>query len=1564
MYAQTPEYVPDQFIIKMKPHKSTVDKLFLKNQMQATTHKILPINGIEVWQIADTDTGRNIEQVISEYRDHPNIEYIEPNYYPYLATEADDGQGLTPSDPHLNQQWGLHNTGQNGGTPDADINAPEAWNIATGSPSVKVAVIDTGVDWKHPELIDNIWQNLGEDLDGDGRVLEQNASGVWVFDPDDINDIDDDGNGYPDDFIGWNFAEGNNNPIDTYGHGTHVAGTIGAVGNNGIGVSGVTWDVQIVSLEIFFGGKTVSSVLIEALAYVVAMDIPISNNSYQNLTSSFAIIEALQLAEDNGHLYIAAAGNFSTDIDVDTNYPAGYNSNHIIPYNFDHIISVAAINRHDALADFSNYGASSVSIGAPGDSILSTYLSTGIVTNPASAYSYLSGTSMATPHVTGACALLMETYPDKSYLEIKEAILNTATVTLALTDKCTTNGRLNLYEAMNYLETPPPVSCRERDSLALMALYSSTSGANWNSSAVWDLTQPISAWHGVILDANGCVIQLGLDGIWMNGSIPPELGDLSNLEYLNLSENNLIGSIPSELGNLNSLTYLNIDDNEFINGGIPVELGNVHSLEYLILSNNLLSGSIPPELGSLSNLITLNLFDNGSIVGNIPPELGNLSNLTDLNLGQNELTGNIPLELANLSNLASLNLFGNELTGTIPPELSNLSNLTDLDLAFNGLTGNIPSELGNLNLGFLHVSFNQLSGCYSSNLSNLCTQLNTPTNTNDYISNGNNFDATWEDFCNMDAGKCNLYSPCRQIDSLTLVTLYDSTSGAGWTNTWDLDQQIDTWYGVTLNESGCVSGLNLKSNQLNGSIPPEIGDLSNLTTLNLSVNQLNADIPPEIGNLSNLTTLFLYTSQLSGSIPPEIGDLSNLTYLALQFNQLNGSIPPTIGDLSNLTYLSLSNNNLSGSIPSEIGNLSNLNSLSLSYNQLSGVIPPEIGNSNNLNSLNLSSNQLSGVIPLTIGNLSNLTQLILSSNQLSGSIPPTISNLSKLTYLVLLGNDLNSSIPPEIGDLSNLTHLYLSYNDLDGSIPPEIGNLSNLESLKLESNELSGNIPPEIGNLSNLEHLILFLNKLSGNIPPEIGNLSNLERLGLQINQLSGSIPPEIGNLSNLTHLFLYNNQLSGCYPESLTNMCGQLSSNYSTNTFISDGNNFDAPWEDFCNTGVGICTDPVWPGDYNYDGTVDETDPLYWGLASGYTGPVRPNATTAFEGQQVLDWQDAVQGINSKHQDGDGNGIVDGLDLQVVSENFGSIHAYRQPVYIASSMQYELVEAAPVAGSPSYNLYVYDSGGNSIDAHGLAGVLEFYDTPVTQVLMRTNNSSLMPSDTLTFFNSVENRLHFALTRSDRVNQICDGAAANFVVVTEDIPSGDSLAIAIENGTNIQANGDMLTVAGVIYNGLSPTNISTGEFVMNSSVVNVQCNVAGSAWVTPMGGTAPYTYQWNTGESTDRITDLSAGIYQVTVTDATGTSIHTILTVEGQYIPLFDAAGNPVDCLYSPCQTLLTPDGAILPGTYQADRTINSNGTLTGDTDYKAGETIILDSGFEIPPNTNFSGIIEDCDGN
>jgi len=728
MYAQTPEYAPDQFIIKMKPNKSMVDKLFLKNQMQATTRKVLPINGIEVWQIPDTNGSANIEQIISEYRDHPDIEYIEPDYYLHLATEAADGQDGTPSDPDFDQQWGLHNTGQNGGTPDADINAPEAWDIATGSPSVKVAVIDTGIDWKHPDLIDNIWQNLGEDLDGDGRVIEWNGS-TWIFDPDDINDTDDDGNGYADDFIGWNFVDNTKHVLDANGHGTHVAGIIGATGNNNTGISGVTWEVQLVPLRVFAGTNGSTSNVIAAIAYAVQMGIPISNNSYEHLnyfTYSMALRDALQAAEDNGHLFIAAAGNNSTDIDQNPNYPASFNNNNI--HDFDNVISVAAINRHDALWANSNYGASSVSIAAPGDSILSTYLSTGIGTNPASAYRYLSGTSMATPHVTGACALLMETYPDKSYSDIKDAILNTATVTPTLTGKCTTDGRLNLYEAMNYLATLPPVSCRERDSLALVALYEATDGANWWNT--WDLSQPMDGWYGIQLDGNGCVSCIDMDGNFdciddyndsgnnLLGSLPLEIGSLSKLTFLDLSSNKLNGNIPPELANLNNLVYLNLGINE-LSGSIPPELANLNKLTYVYLGSNQLSGTIPPELGNLSNLTYLRLSSN-QLSGSIPPELANLNKLTYVNLRFNQLSGSIPLELGSLNNLTYLDLGSNQISGNIPIELGDLNNLTLLYLSNNGLTGIIPTELGDLDkLISLSIGGNQISGNIPPEIGNL-----------------------------------------------------------------------------------------------------------------------------------------------------------------------------------------------------------------------------------------------------------------------------------------------------------------------------------------------------------------------------------------------------------------------------------------------------------------------------------------------------------------------------------------------------------------------------------------------------------------------------------------------------------------------------------------------------------------------------------------------------------------------------------------------------------------------------------------------------------------------------
>ena len=317
-----------------------------------------------------------------------------------------------------------------------------------------------------------------------------------------------------------------------------------------------------------------------------------------------------------------------------------------------------------------------------------------------------------------------------------------------------------------------------------------------------------------------------------------------------------------------------------------------------------------------------------------------------------------------------------------------------------------------------------------------------------------------------------------------LIAFYKATDGDNWRrkDNWCSDKPVSEWYGVSCT-NGRVVSLRLFSNKLSGSIPPELGNLSNLRKLDLHSNQLSGSIPSELGNLSNLNELDLCSNQLSSSIPPELGNLSNLNELDLYSNQLSGSIPPELGNLSNLNELDLHSNQLSGSIPPELGNLSNLNNLYLRKNQLSGSIPPELGN------------------------LSNLNELLLYSNQLSGSIPPELGNLSNLNELDLHSNQLSGSIPPELGNLSNLSTLDLGTNQLSGSIPPELGNLSNLSTLDLGTNQLIGHIPSELTQLTSLKVMYLANNKLTGSIPSEIVRLTNLTVLSLCWNYLTGELP-------------------------------------------------------------------------------------------------------------------------------------------------------------------------------------------------------------------------------------------------------------------------------------------------------------------------------------------------------------------------------------------------------------------------------------------------------------------------
>lgn len=375
-----------------------------------------------------------------------------------------------------------------------------------------------------------------------------------------------------------------------------------------------------------------------------------------------------------------------------------------------------------------------------------------------------------------------------------------------------------------------------------------------------------------------------------------------------------------------------------------------------------------------------------------------------------------------------------------------------------------------------------------------------------------------------------------------LIAFYNSTNGDLWykKNGWKtpplaadgfaLPGTEGTWQGISVS-GNTVIAISFGQNNLSGSIPPQLGNLSNLKNLSLVFNYLSGTLPPELGNLSNLRDINLRGNQLTGPIPGELGNLSQLKNLNLSDNQLSGSIPIQFMNLANLNTVDIKYNKLSGSLPAELGNLTNLNILELCGNQLTGSIPSELGNLSLLTKLDLSDNQLNGSIPAALGNLSALEELNLFINKLSGSIPAEFAHLSNLKELRLFENQLSGPIPVDFRELSDLTLLDLSKNVLTGSLPASLGNISKLNVLDLSKNQLSGSIPAEFRKLYNLTQLYLDNNQLSGFIPPELGNLLNLGFLFLYNNQLSGIIPATFVHLTNLNWLYLHNNRLSGSIP-------------------------------------------------------------------------------------------------------------------------------------------------------------------------------------------------------------------------------------------------------------------------------------------------------------------------------------------------------------------------------------------------------------------------------------------------
>jgi len=415
--------VPGQVVIKYKTARNFLAAAASLETFGIDVVKSLPELAVVVGEFSPK---KNIEDMVRACKALPNVEYAEPNYYVHAlgnepgilkpgsnATATQPGAIRIPNDPRFGEQWSLNNSN------DADIDAPEAWDIQIGNAEVIVGIVDTGIDYNHEDLQDNIWRNPGES--GGGK---------------ESNGVDDDGNGYIDDWRGWDFANGDNDPNDDNGSGTHAAGIIGATGNNAKGIAGVNWRVQLTPLKFLRGeGSGTTEDAIEAIVYAAKMGIKILCNNWGGNGNSRALQDAIQYASDNGVLFIATAGRAGIDVDTTPTYPSGY--------DLPNIIAVTSSDRDDKL--IGNFGRRSVDLAAPGLSILSA--------QPLNRYQSLS--TGATPQVAGVCALVWAQYPNLKLQQVINRVLGSVDRKTEFINLMTTAGRLN---AANALSTNPIIA--------------------------------------------------------------------------------------------------------------------------------------------------------------------------------------------------------------------------------------------------------------------------------------------------------------------------------------------------------------------------------------------------------------------------------------------------------------------------------------------------------------------------------------------------------------------------------------------------------------------------------------------------------------------------------------------------------------------------------------------------------------------------------------------------------------------------------------------------------------------------------------------------------------------------------------------------------------------------------------------------------------------------------------------------------------------------------------------------------------------------------------------------
>jgi subtilisin family serine protease len=411
-------------LVKFRPGVSLADiRTIASKNNDAVEDEIESVKGLAA--IEDLD-GLSSDKVAEQYRQMSDkVVYAEPNN----EIRFDDPAGLSPSDlllrepiaeqpndPMFSDQWALHNTGQSGGKTKADVSALEAWKTTKGSDQVVVAVLDSGVDYTHLDLAANMWIR-----------------------PDSVPQYTDNELGSFNDLHGYNGTDKLTDPMDDNGHGTHCAGIIGAEGDNEQGIAGINWNVQIMPLKFMGrGGFGTTKDAIEAINYAIdrkekGVNVRVINASWGSTSKSKALEDAIRAAGEAGILFVAASGNDGSDNDSWPHYPSNY--------DLPNVISVAALDRNDQLASFSNYGIKTVHIAAPGKDILSTWLNDG--------FREASGTSMATPYVAGVAALILSAHPDLTVQQLRERLLKSVDKLDSLKGRVESGGRINAAKAVS-----------------------------------------------------------------------------------------------------------------------------------------------------------------------------------------------------------------------------------------------------------------------------------------------------------------------------------------------------------------------------------------------------------------------------------------------------------------------------------------------------------------------------------------------------------------------------------------------------------------------------------------------------------------------------------------------------------------------------------------------------------------------------------------------------------------------------------------------------------------------------------------------------------------------------------------------------------------------------------------------------------------------------------------------------------------------------------------------------------------------------------------------------------